>query len=126
VLVKHLQAMLDVVIVADPVYDPEDRDRGHDDDQQESLPGARPAASLHRRCAAEDTMETTAIYVTSSATEMHVAEFKAGAEIRSVKSKNSAMEGTMITMVLIMTNLTGTGHRKQDTSQDASGHTPKT
>jgi hypothetical protein len=113
--VKRLQAMLDAVIVADPVYDQEDRDQGHDDDQQESLPGARPAVSLHRRCAVEDTMETTAIYVTSSATEIHVAEFKAGAEIRSVKSKNSVMKGTMITMVLIMTNLTRSGRRKQDT-----------
>jgi hypothetical protein len=37
--VKRLQAMLDVAIVADPVYDQEDRDRGHDDDHWESLHG---------------------------------------------------------------------------------------
>jgi hypothetical protein len=32
--VKRLQAMLDVAMVADPVYDQEDRDRGHDDDHR--------------------------------------------------------------------------------------------
>jgi hypothetical protein len=37
--VKRLQVMLDVAIIADPVYDPEDRDRGHDDDHRESPRG---------------------------------------------------------------------------------------
>jgi hypothetical protein len=49
-------------------------------------------------------------YTTSSMPEMHVEESKAGAEITSVKSKNSAMKGALIIMVLTMTNLTGTGH----------------
>jgi hypothetical protein len=32
VYVKRLQAMLDAVTVADPVYNQEDGDQGHDDD----------------------------------------------------------------------------------------------
>jgi hypothetical protein len=39
VYVKRLQAMLDVVTVADPVYNQEDGDQGHDDDHRESLRG---------------------------------------------------------------------------------------
>jgi hypothetical protein len=76
----------------------------------------RLAASLHRRSVTEDATETITTYVTSSVPEMHVAESKASAEIGSVKRKNSAMKGTMIIMVFTMTNLTGSGHRKQDTS----------
>jgi hypothetical protein len=41
-----------------------------------------------------------------------------------VKSKNNAMKGTMIIMVFTMTNLIGSGHRKQDTSQEALRHIP--
>jgi hypothetical protein len=41
------------------------------------------------RSTVEDAIETTAIYVTSSAPEMHAAESKIGAEIGSVKSKNN-------------------------------------
>jgi hypothetical protein len=37
--IKRLQAMLDIATVADPVYYQEDRDRGHDDDHQESHHG---------------------------------------------------------------------------------------
>jgi hypothetical protein len=55
-------------------------------------------------------------YVMSSAVEMHVAELKADTEIGSVKSKNNVMKGTMISTVLTMTNLTGSSHRKRDTS----------
>jgi hypothetical protein len=86
--------------------------------------GTRPAASFHVRSAAEDAAETTVIYMTSSTPEMHMTESKAGAEIGSMKSKNSAMKGTMITMVLTTTNLIGSGHRKRDTSQEASRHIP--
>jgi hypothetical protein len=71
--------------------------------------GTRPAASLHGRSAAEDAAETTAAYAMSSVPEMHVTESKAGAEIRSVKSKNITIKGTMIIMVLTTTNLTGSG-----------------
>jgi hypothetical protein len=78
--------------------------------------GTRPVASLHKRSTAEDAAETTMIYATSSALEMHAAESKADIEIRSVKSKNNVMKGTMIIMVLTMTNLTGSGRRKWDTS----------
>jgi hypothetical protein len=67
-------------------------------------------ASLHRRSAAEDATETTMTYMMSSAVEMHAAGLKIDAEIRSGKSKNSVMKGTRITMVLTMTNLTGSGH----------------
>jgi hypothetical protein len=84
----------------------------------------RPVASLHGRSATEDATETIATYVTSSVPEMHVAESKASAEIGSVKSKNNAMKGTMIIMVFTMTNLIGSGHRKQDTSQEALRHIP--
>jgi hypothetical protein len=58
--------------------------------------------------------------------EMHVAELKADAEIRSMKSKNIVMKETMITMVLTTTNLTGSSHQKRDTSQKASRHIPRT
>jgi hypothetical protein len=87
-----------------------------------ALMGTRPVASLNRRSMAEDTAETTMIYVMSSTSEMHAAESNAGAEIRSVKSKNSTMKGTIIFMVLTMTNLTRSGHLKQDTSQEVSRH----
>jgi hypothetical protein len=73
------------------------------------LIGTRPAASLNKRSAAEDATETTMV-------EMHMAKLKTDAEIRSVKSKNSAMKGTMIIMVLAMTNLTRSIHQKGDTS----------
>jgi hypothetical protein len=86
--------------------------------------GTQPAASLHGGSVAEDVVETTTIYVMSSAPKMHAAESKAGAEIRSVKSMNNAMKGTMIIMVLTTTNLTGSGHRKWDTSSEASRHIP--
>jgi hypothetical protein len=78
--------------------------------------GTRLAASLHWRSVAEDATGITVTYATSSASEMHVAELKADPKIRSMKRKNSVMKGKMITIVLTMTNLTGSGHRKQDTS----------
>jgi hypothetical protein len=37
-----------------------------------------------------------------------------------MKSKNNTMKGTMIIMVLTMTNLTGSIHQKGDTSREAS------
>jgi hypothetical protein len=37
--IKQLQKMFDAATVADPVYDQEDRDRGHDDEHQESRCG---------------------------------------------------------------------------------------
>jgi hypothetical protein len=73
---------------------------------------------------AEDATETTMTYKTSSASEMHAAESKAGAEIRSMKNKNNTMKETMIIMVLTTTNLTRKGHRKWDTSQEVSRHIP--
>jgi hypothetical protein len=88
--------------------------------------GTRPAASLHRRSLAKDATETTVTYATSSAVEIYEVKLKAGTEIGSVKSKSSTMKGTMITTILIMTNLTESGHRKWDTSQEASRHTPET
>jgi hypothetical protein len=78
--------------------------------------GTRPAASLHWRSVAENAIETTLTYVTSSMIEMHAAELKADAEIEGMKSKNSVMKRTMITMILTTTNLTGSAHQKQDTS----------
>jgi hypothetical protein len=86
--------------------------------------GTRPAASLHARSAAEDASETITIYATSSTPKMHAVESKTSAEIGSMKSKNTAWKGTMIIMVLTMTNLTGSGHRKRDTSQEVSRHIP--
>jgi hypothetical protein len=76
------------------------------------------------RSVAKDVAETTMIYAMSSAPETHVAESKIGAEIKSVKSKNNTRKWTMIIMVLTTTNLTGSGHQKGDTSQEASRHTP--
>jgi hypothetical protein len=80
------------------------------------LMGTRPTASLHRRSVSEDAIETTVTYMTSFVVEMHVAELKIDIETESVKSKNSMIKGTMISMVLIMINLTGSGHQKQDIS----------
>jgi hypothetical protein len=80
------------------------------------LTGTRLAASLHRRSAAEDATETTMTYMTSSTIEMHTTELKSGIKIGSVRSKNNAMKGTMITMVLTMINLIGSGHQKWETS----------
>jgi hypothetical protein len=48
--------------------------------------------------------ETKMTYATSAA-EMHAAKMQTGTKIESVKSKNSAMKGTMVTMVLTTTNL---------------------
>jgi hypothetical protein len=45
------------------------------------LVGTRPVESLHRRSMVEDTTETTATCVMSSAAEMHVAESKIDVEI---------------------------------------------
>jgi hypothetical protein len=75
---------------------------------------------------AEDTIETTKTCATSSAAEMHMVKLKTSAEIRSVKSKNSAMKGTMIIVVLTTANLTGSVHQMGDTSQEASRRIPKT
>jgi hypothetical protein len=69
---------------------------------------------------------TTATYMTSSVEEMHAVKFKADAKIGSVKSKNGAMKRIVISMVLTMTNHTGSGHQKWDTSQGASRHIPET
>jgi hypothetical protein len=80
------------------------------------LMGTQPVASLHRRSMAEEGIETITTYTMSYAVEMHVAELKIGAKIRSMKSKNSAMKGTMITMVLNMTNLSESCHQKWDIS----------
>jgi hypothetical protein len=71
--------------------------------------GTRPAESLHGGTIAEDAAKPIVICVTSSTPEMHAAELKAGAEIGSVKSKNSATKGTMIIIVLTMTNITISG-----------------
>jgi hypothetical protein len=90
------------------------------------LMGTRPVASLHQRSTAKDATETTTTYAMSFVVEMHVTKLKTGAEIKRVKSKNSTMNGTMITIVLTMTNLTGSGHQKWDISQEASRHTPET
>jgi transglutaminase/protease-like cytokinesis protein 3 len=84
--------------------------------------GTRLAASLHVRSAAKDAAETTVISAMSSTPEMHATESKASAEIRSVKSKNIMMKGTMIIVVLTTANLTKSCHRKRDTSQEASRH----
>jgi hypothetical protein len=77
--------------------------------------GTRPAASLCWRSVAMDTVETTVIYATSFMLEMHVAGSKTDIEIGSVKSKNYVRKGTMIIMVLTMSNLTRSGHQKRGT-----------
>jgi hypothetical protein len=53
--------------------------------------GTQLEASLHGRSVIEDATETTMAYVTSSVPEIHAARLKAGAEIGSVKSKNSVI-----------------------------------
>jgi hypothetical protein len=89
------------------------------------LIGTWPAASLHGWNVAEDAIEITMTCVMPSTSEMDVAESKTSAEIGSMKSKNSAMKGTMIIMVLTTTNLTGSIHQKGDTSQESSRLIPE-
>jgi hypothetical protein len=48
--VKRLQAMLDATMVADPVYDQEDRDRGHDDDHREIFRGDSASITPWEEC----------------------------------------------------------------------------
>jgi hypothetical protein len=115
---------LDVAIDVDPVYDQEDRDQGHDDDHWESLQGDSASSITSHEEHGEDATEKTTTYVTSSVPEMHATESKASAEIGSMKSKNNTMKGTVIIMVLCITNVTRKGHRKRDTSQEASRHIP--
>jgi hypothetical protein len=78
--------------------------------------GTRPTSSLHQR----GLVETTVTYATSSAAEMHAARLKAGAEIRSVMSRNSMMRGTVITMAPTITILTGSILLKEGTFLEAS------
>jgi hypothetical protein len=113
-------------IVADPVSDQEDRDRGHDDDHQES-PHGYSASSItppeeHHRGGNKDNCDLCDIIHGRDAR----AELKTGTEIGSVKSKNNTVKGTIITMVLIMTNLTWSDHQKWDISQEASRRTLET
>jgi hypothetical protein len=84
--------------------------------------GTRLAASLHRR----SVVEATVTYTMSSMAEMHVAESKAGVEIRSVMNRNNAMRGTMITMAPTMTSLTGSILLKEGTFQEVSRPFPET
>jgi hypothetical protein len=78
--------------------------------------GTRSASSLHQRAM----VKMTVTYVASSTAEMHMAGSKDGAEIGSVMSRNNATRGTMITMALTMTSLTGSIVLKDDTFQEAS------
>jgi hypothetical protein len=71
--------------------------------------GTRPTTSLHQRSTAKDTTKIVATCVTSSVVEMHASGLKTSAKIRSVKGKNSAKKGTMITMTLTMTDLSRSG-----------------
>jgi hypothetical protein len=71
--------------------------------------GTRPTTSLHQRSTAKDTTKIVATCVTSSVVEMHAGGLKTSAKIRSVKGKNSAKKGTMITMTLTMTDLSRSG-----------------
>jgi hypothetical protein len=84
--------------------------------------GIRLAASLHRR----SVVEATVTYMMSSMAEMHVAKSKAGVEIGSVTNRNSAMRGTVITMVATMTSLTGSILLKEGTFQEVSRPFPET
>jgi hypothetical protein len=48
--VKRLKPMLDATTVADPVYDQEDRDRGHGDDHWESPRGDSASSITPNQC----------------------------------------------------------------------------
>jgi hypothetical protein len=67
----------------------------------------QPAASLHQRSMVKGMAETITSCATSSTTEMHAAELKTSAEIRSVMSRSSTMKETMTITTPTMTNLTG-------------------
>jgi hypothetical protein len=84
------------------------------------LVGTQPAASLHRRSTVSDVAETTATYMTSSTTEMHVSGLKTGIESRST------MQGTMTITTLSTTNLTCNLLQMEDMSQQVSRLIPET
>jgi hypothetical protein len=122
--VKRLQVMLDATTVVDPVHDQEDDDRGHEDDHQQSPVGTHPTTSLHWRSTVEGMVETTTTCATSSATGMHVARLKIGAECRS--ALNNVMKGTIIIMVPSTTNLNGSAPQKEGTFHEVSMLIPET
>jgi predicted ABC-type sugar transport system permease subunit len=86
----------------------------------------RLVALLHRRSMVEGMAGTTVACVMSSATEMHAAGLKTGAEIESMMSRSSAMKGTMTIMAPTMTNLTSSVLQKGGIFQDVSRFIPET
>jgi hypothetical protein len=118
--------MLDAATAVDSVYDQEDGDRGHDGDHQESLRGDSASSVTpqdeHNRGRSRDYRDLCDVIRARDAHD----RIKSRHQDLGVKSKNTMMKGTMIIMVLTLTNLIGSGHRKQDTSQEASRHIPWT
>jgi hypothetical protein len=88
--------------------------------------GTQTAASLHRRSMAKDVTGMTETCATSSAVEMHVAGSITGAKSLSAMSSNDMMRGTMIIMVLPMTNLTDSAPRMSGTTHKESRPFPTT
>jgi hypothetical protein len=122
--VKRFQATLVAAMVADPVYDREDGDRGHDGDHQESLHGdsassVTPQAEQGRVLNRDNHNQHDVIH----ATDAH-GRIKSQHRNREREEEEQPDKGTMIIMVLTMTNLTGSFHRKWDISQEASRHIP--
>jgi hypothetical protein len=116
--------MLDTAMLADSIYDQENRVWGHDGDNWEGLRGDS-ASSItpweeHGRGRSRDYHGLRDVIRARDACGW----IKTGTKIGSVKSKNNAIKRTMIIMVLATTNLTGSGHQKRDTSQEALRHIP--
>jgi hypothetical protein len=88
--------------------------------------GTRPIVSLYRRSTAESVIGMTETCMTSSTVEMHMTGSKTGAQSESTLSRSGTMKGTVITIVLSMTNLTNNAPLKEGIMQEESKHFPMT
>jgi hypothetical protein len=82
--------------------------------------GTRPAVSLHQRSTVKGMIGMTRTCAMSSVVEMHVARLKTGAKSESTLSKSGTARGTMITMILSMTNHTNKAPLKEGEMQGES------
>jgi hypothetical protein len=88
--------------------------------------GTQQAVSLHRWNTAEDKTRTIEIYVMSFVVEMHAVGSNTGIRGVSASNKSSVKNGTMTTMVRIMTNLTDSVLPKGSAMQEESRLFPTT
>jgi hypothetical protein len=86
--------------------------------------GTQPAVSLLQRSMTEGMIGMTETCAISSAVEMHMAGLTTGARSTSASSKTDVMRGTMIIVVLSMTNLTDSVPLKEGATWEESNPFP--